>query len=224
MSPLFRIPDKLLDLKQEPENSFRLAIVPLSAGAGASYVASKVLQNGLFSSKTPSGLKTLVELGNPYFYTELAMEKRFLGRNFYDFEKGGKRQLNMEMGVNWYLRLPGKYEEDPISCLKLIQSVPGDFIIYDCSGLSEELALTILSLMDLVYIVIDPSPSKLLLSEAFLKSLKDEAPSYRLVVNKFDKGVRKKDLNAFLETGDYEVICSEDLALIHSREYNCVLP
>lgn len=220
---LFRFPDRSLDTNAEFIPKIKVAVVSACSGAGGSYVCSQILKNGLISMKTPSGLRSLIELGKPYFYVALGMEKRFLGRRFFDFASGGKYETNIEMGINWYVRKPGS-ELSPMNAIKAVSMTPGSLLVFDCSGAGEELVLSILPEMDMVYLVLDPSPVKLLESEGYIEKIKNYSPKYTLIVNKYSQGIHKGQLSAFLGTQNYEVLPAVDLKSLHKAEYNCVLP
>ena len=205
-------------------DGLKIAVVPACSGAGASFVCSYLLSEGLFDAPTPKGTKTLVELGNPYFFSALGMDKRFAGRNFFDYTKGGKFEYNTELGVNWYLKLPTSQPVDSPCILRTVCRAPGNLVIFDCSGLcASPLLSDVLPDMDIVYLVVDPLPSRLLSSCGFIESIRSEYPRTELVVNKYNKGIHRGELNAFLSTNNYHILDAVPFERIYRAEYNCQL-
>jgi len=221
---LFRFPNIQQKIIKDKGEVVKAAVVPCINEAGASYVSAKLVKEGLIAHHTPSGMRSLVELGNPYFYEALGMEKRFAGREFFEFESAEKYCLNMEFDINWYLRKKWT-SMDSASLFKVVSMAPGNLIIYDCSGIQNESVLEkILCEMDVIYLVIDPLPTKLFRSEAFIRDFKRKYPKAILVVNKFNKGVHRGQLSAFLGTGNYYTVDAVDLSHIYMAEFNCILP
>ena len=225
MSILKKIPDFTADREAAETEVLKVAVVGACIGAGTSYISARILKKGLYSGHTPEGLRTLCELGVPYFYLALGFDKRFAGRKFYEYSSQGKHLLNMELGYNWYVKAPG----DGVLCekeiLKKVYGAPGSMIVYDCSGLSEEeILFDILEEMDIVYLVIDPMPTKLISSQDTIQKIRSRCPSAELVINKYAKGIHRGELSSFLGTRNY--ICEDYTAIekIYKAEYNCTLP
>ena len=222
---IFRFPDKLADAKEKTISKVRAAVVPVSFGAGASYVSSKLLQKGLFSGDTPEGLRSLVELGSPYFYFALGMDKRFSGRTFFDFEDPKTYSLNMELGFNWYLRHPSSIGDLPPSAVfRAVSSAPGNFVVYDCSRMQRsDLVKQVLAEMDVIYIVVDPLPSKLMEGQSVFDDLRASFPESKIVVNKFNRGIHKGELARFLGTSNYFTLDAVPYESLCKAEFNCNL-
>ena len=221
---LKRIPDKVLDREGPLKETMRVSVIGACRGAGASFVSAYVLRNGLFEGHTPEGLRTLCELGTPYFYQALGFDRRFAGRTLHGFSSHGKHELNMEMGYNWYVKVPEEeyFEKD---ILRNFYGAAGSMAIFDCSGLNDEpLIFDIAKESDLVYLVVDPMPTKLISSEKFIDDMRKICPRAELVVNRFAKGIHRGELKSFLGTGNYHKIDAMPIEDIYKAEYNCVLP
>lgn len=200
----------------------RTAVVPASPGAGASFTAA---QMALFED----GKVNVIELGKPYFYVAYGMEKRFAGRRFVFYEdelfSGGISGIdNSEFGINWLLRREDSGEMSTEALLKTISFPPPGNNIFDFSSVPEEKVLSCLSEMDMIYIVIDPLPTKLLASAAYLEKLCLLFPSAAVLVNKMNAGVHKNELKKFLGRSKIREIPFYPPEEIYRAEYNCCPP
>ena len=221
---MVRIPDISADKEADTLEPFRLAVVGACSGAGCSFVAGQVLKKGLYGGHTPEGLRTLCELGSPYFYLALGFDRRFAGRKLCNFSSHGRHELNMEMGYNWYVRRPDETEAKDTEILRGFYSAAGSFIVYDCSGLwGKEVLFDILDESDRIYLVVDPLPTKLIRSSDMIEEIRTSYPSSEVVVNKYGKGIHKGELAAFLGTRSYHVEEFMPIEKIYKAEYNCLL-
>lgn len=221
---LFRFPDAAEDSSPSFPGRLKVAVVPAVSGAGASFVSAQILQSGLLAGETPPGMRTLVELGNAYFYVALGMDKRFKGRSFFDYSSRKKYEKNTELGYNWYLRIPGKPAPPQTAIFRAVALAPGDMIVFDCSGLEGEALLwDVLPEMDIVYLVLDPLPTRLIAAADFIEDMRSKTDC-ELVVNKFCKGIHRGELSRFLGTSNYHTVDAVPFENICRAEYNCVLP
>ena len=221
---IVRIPDLSADKDPGTPEPYRLAVVGMCRGAGCSFVSARVLKNGLYEGHTPEGLRTLCELGSPYFYLALGFDRRFAGRKLCGFSSHGRHELNMEMGYNWYVRRPLETQIKGSEVLRSFYSAAGSFVVYDCSGLcGEEVLFDILEESDRIYLVVDPLPTKLISSQGLFDEIRTSFPSSEIVVNKYGKGIHKGELAAFLGTRSYHVEGFMPIEMIYKAEYNCVL-
>ncbi len=224
MKRLFRTPDISMDRDPELKEAYKVAVVGCCEGAGASFVSSCVLQHGLFEDHIPEGLRTLCETGKGYFYLALGFDKRFAGRDFRDFSSHGKHELNMELGYNWYVLRPGEGPAEDRDILRKLYNAAGSFIVYDCSGLiGRDILWDILGEADMIYLVIDPMPTKLISSRRFIDGIRARYPETELVVNRFAKGIHRGELSKFLETRDYHTLPCVPIEKLYRAEYNCLL-
>jgi len=210
------------------KEAVKIAVLPASPGAGASFVSGIT---ALMLSQTTKLKVTLAELGHPYFYQALGMEKRFVVRNFIPYRellKSGKsvRELdNYEEGINWALLRPGKDEAPPPAELfRFIYNVPGETVILDCSGLDRESMVNVLAEAERKIVVVDPLPTKLMENYSFLGDLRLKFPDAIYLANKMNRGVNKGEFSRFLGTKNYISLPALDTDLIYRAEYACVLP
>lgn len=208
--------------------SLRIAVVPASEKAGASFVSGLLARH--LSGVTERRL-TLAELGRPYFYISLRMEKRFVMRRFIPYcelLKNGKslRELNnVEEGINWALLRPGKDQSPPPAELfRFIYNVPGDIIILDCSGLERDKAMNVMAEADRKIIVVDPLPTKLMEYYSFLSELRLKFGDAVYVANKMNRGVHINEFARFLGTKNYIPLPAVKTEHIYKAEYACILP
>jgi len=220
---LFRFPNKTMETNISSSGSLKIAVVGACNGAGASYISSLILFNKMKGLSLPDGLRSLVELGSSYFYNALGMDKRFEGRDFYQYSKDKNYMLNMEFGCNWFIKKPNEKSIEEAGILRALAICPGNVIVYDCSGIEYgELLCIVLDKMDLIYLVIDPLPTKLLSSISKIERIRKAYPHCRFVINKYNKGIHKGELNKFLGLSDYITIDAIDYSFFCKAEYNCV--
>ncbi len=200
------------------------AVIPACRGAGASFICGQMLQHGLPDGGTPDGLRTLVEMGSPYFYDALNFTQRFGDRTLHFFPQGQSPEQNSELGFNWYVKNPAEHY-DPQMLLSFAQNAPGNLVLLDCSGLSEDPFLEkILPLADRIYLVTDPLPTRLLKSRETMLRLLSLRPDLHILVNKYNRGVYGGELTRFLGTGNYLVQEMLPAERIYRAEYNSQLP
>lgn len=218
---LFRSP--IIFHKSDKSNiSKKIAVVPAVSGAGASFTAA---QMALFERSKVN----VIELGKPYFYLAYGMEKRFMGRPFVFFEdelmSGGISGIdNSEFGINWLLRRENSPALDQEALLKTICFPPSGVSIFDFSSVDETKTISCLSEMDEIYLVIDPLPTKLISSAAYIEKLCLLFPSAKILVNKMNKGVHKNELRNFLGHSKIKEIPFYPPEEIYRAEYNCCPP
>ena len=130
----------------------------------------------------------------------------------------------MEMGYNWYVRRPGETEVSDREVLRCFYGAAGSFIVYDCSGLaSYDVLDDVLGEADMIYLVMDPLPTKLISSQPFAERIRESFPGTELVVNKYAKGIHRGELASFLWTRDYHTEPFMPAEDIYRAEYNCNL-
>lgn len=204
---------------------FTIAVADASPGCGASFICGL-----LAAQKCRTESVSLVELGKPYFYAALGMDRRFSLRSFQSYVKmlesgkGIRSISNMDEKVNWILLRPEEKAPEGPELFRLISSVPGETVIFDCSGVSDELLKQILPEMDKVYMAVDPLPTKLLGSYRRLEIFRLLLPEMELVVNKMNSGVHKSELRRFLGSRNFSELPLVDPSILYKAEYNCLLP
>ena len=220
---MFRMPVVRKQEKIVPQQ--RTAVAGVFPGCGVSFV-SGLLAAGLASLPGAEDCGcTLAELGSPYFYTALNIEKRFAEGDFVFYEDALERRQSLLTVRNSFrrmrlmLRRPGAFGFAPPICAC---KMPGQQAVFDLSGLSEDALDEVLPEMDRIFLVVDPLPSRLLPAEQRLRSLVLKYPDARLVVNKMNKGVPAAELRRFLG-GSFISLPFADPALVYKAEYGCEL-
>ncbi len=224
---MFRIPVVRKQEKLVPQQ--RTAVAGLSPGCGVSFAAG-LLAVGTAAlpgaeSSAAGCTCTLAELGTPYFYTALNIEKRFAEGDFIFYEDvlEMRRSLltvrNSFRGLGLMLRRPDAEGTAPSVCAC---KMPGQQVVFDLSGFSEDALDEVLPEMDRIFLVLDPLPSKLLPAEKKLRSLVQKYPDVRLVANRMNKGVPTAELRRFLG-GSFISLPFADPALVYKAEYGCEL-
>lgn len=222
---MFRIP--VVRRMEKPVLQQRTAVVGTSPCCGVSFV-SGLLAVGICSlpgAENDAGCCTLAELGTPYFYTALGIEKRFADAGFVFYEDLlEKRQSlltvrNSFRGLSLMLRRPDACGLAPSACAC---RMPGQQVVFDLSGFSEDALDEVLPDADSILIVVDPLPSRLLSAEKRLRRLLLKYPDAKLIVNRMNKAVPAAELRRFLG-GSFVSLPFADPALVYKAEYGCEL-
>ena len=217
---MFRIPVTRKPQKAVPQH--RTAVVGIADGCGVSFIAGS-----LAWQLALRGSCTLAELGRPYFYNALNIERRFAegGFELYEDALAARKTLytikNPYHSLNLLLRRPGAegFPTPMCSC-----RMPGEQVVFDLSGAPESLLDEVLPEMDSIIIVADPLPTKLLSGAARLDVLRMQYPDARLVVNKLNRGVNRQELRRFLGMEGFAAVQHLAPEQVYKAEYNCVLP
>jgi hypothetical protein len=226
----------------------RIGLVGLSAGAGVSLLAFSMARHmANLKKQTPAVLELSDgdEGVSGWNYDAIGVDRRFADREYASYYKhvteyrGVVGLSNMDEGVNWALRIPSELDFTPDlqQMTSLIGNVAGDVILCDFSarlgfGLADEdarLACLKKLLRDMTQIlfVVDPAPSKLLGGHKRLSMIKElEVASHNVlyVINKFGRGVNKRELYAYLRPRQKAVIGLIDPEELCEAEYNCKNP
>jgi Flp pilus assembly CpaE family ATPase len=226
---------RILSRESEPIEDYHatgklnIGILSMSRGGGASFLTTSLAR---FLANTREHFPTVIELGGDSIYDSIGMDKRFAGREFFNFyealEQGGgiRGKKNMDEGINWILRVSGhKIHLEHEQKLRLIHGAPGDIVLCDLSGCEEE-ELTLIQHMDQIIFVIDPLPSGILkgydLFQRLNTMMKDEKIIY--VINKFNKGVNRRELQGFLQIKKPIFMPMVNYQSIYTAEYLCKIP
>ncbi|MBK5253712.1 MAG: hypothetical protein JJE03_04560 [Peptostreptococcaceae bacterium] len=213
------------------KEKIRIGVIGIGKCVGASTIALL-----LASKLADMGIGTAyVELGIPnsmrsLTYDKLAMGIRFSKSEFNDFYenlyKGMsiRRMKNLSSGINWALITPKDIKEEinltAENKLRLIANIFGEIVIVDMS-VGE---IDLINEMDYIIPVIDPMPSVLLANEKSLnyiyeKGLREDNVIW--VINKFNGGIIKSQLNSFIKLKKYIKIPCLPCEEIYKMEYSC---
>jgi hypothetical protein len=226
----------------------RIGVVGLSAGAGVSLLA---LSMARYIANMKKQLPALLELSDGdeglsgWNYDAIGVDRRFADREYISLYRrmaegrGAGGTANMDEGVNLALRIPSEFEIslDPQQMTSLIGHAAGDVLLCDFSarlsfGHSDEDARlarlkTLLRDMSLIVFVVDPAPSKLLGGHkrlSMIKELESASHSVLYVINKFGRGVNKRELYNYLKPRRKAVIGLIDRDELYEAEYTCKNP
>ncbi len=217
---MFRIP--VTRKSQKPVPQYRIAVAGTADGCGVSFIAGS-----LAWKLSRRGRCTLAELGRPYFYNALNIERRFAsgGFEFYEDSLAARKTLyalrNPYHSLDLFLRRPdAECFPSPMCACKMA----GEQVVFDLSGAPDSLLDEALPEMDHIILVIDPLPTKLLSGVEKLERLRMQYPDAQLVVNKLNRGVNRPELQRFLGTDSYIAVQHLAPELVYKAEYNCILP
>ncbi|MFR7989231.1 MAG: hypothetical protein ACLU5F_01405 [Anaerovoracaceae bacterium] len=160
------------------------------------------------------------------------MDKRFLNRQFIDVYQRIREgrpvrgTKNLEKGINWILPTPQNCENEMELSgeekSRLIQSARGQVCIFDIEA--ENRWDHLLSVMDMLVVVVDPLPSKLIRSSRRFKLLKQiELAGCPVVwiVNRTNRGISRRQVAGYLKTKEVTWINEFPAEWIYSDEFSC---
>lgn len=216
-------------LAKESSVRKKFAVCSATSGSGVSFT-SLVLARAL----SLEAAVTLAELGKPYFYDAFAFAGKFAITGFCDYFSAAEKRRRLSglsnawSGINWAVRktLPGEPSKQlsPSTLFRLINSLPGNYLVLDCSSLSGEPLSELLADSDEIFIVVDPLPGKLLPGTHSLQRLRLKFPESRIVVNKMNPGVNRAEFEKYLGSSDYIRLPALDAKTIYKAEYSCIPP
>lgn len=215
----------------------KIAVTGLSRSAGTTFVASALAFYFRDMGKKVTFTQCLEPLDADHlFYDAVAMDKRFARRSFVDFyrkivdEEPLRNLENREAGINWILPVPQKKTEETATAkalserqrARLSSAAKGEVCIFDIEA---DFKWNHLLLdMDVLVVVVDPLPSKMIqAAERFkmLKKLELSGCSVVWMVNHMNPGVSKRQVKSYLKTGDIYWIPSFDEEAFYEAEYTC---
>jgi hypothetical protein len=226
----------------------KIGFVGLSAGAGVSLLTFSLAR---YIANKKEQAPAVIELSDGdegiygWNYDAVGIDRRFSNRAYFSFYKamaegrGIRNALNMDEGINWALRVPA--ETDCVPDLQqmtgLINNTAGDITLCDFSARlsfgerGEARQLTglkrLLRDMTLVVCVVDPMPSKLLGGHGRLSVIKEvetESRNVFYVVNKYGRGVNKRELYKYLKPRDKAIVGHIAADALYEAEYHCKNP
>ncbi|MCQ2565879.1 MAG: hypothetical protein MJ194_03405 [Clostridia bacterium] len=213
-------------INEESREPVRIAVCGAEPGAGVSFICGM-----LAGALAREHRVTLTELGKPYFYTALGMEKRFASRPFAFYHSiiGNGQSLrsvyNVGESINWAVRHPRDRDPmEPSELFRCFSTIPGEMIIFDCSSLDAETAKAVLAEADRRVIVVDPMPTGLFDAFPFLEDVRLRFADAIIVVNKMNDGVHRGELTRFFGSRECVFIPLVTPELLYKAEYNSLLP
>lgn len=222
----------------------KIGILGLGPGCGVTTIGTTLAK---IASKKEKGRIQYLEIATPYqnkplIFDSMGMDRRFVNRPFIDFYKEVKEcnpighLINSEEGIGWALITKEAANKGThlltSESIHLINNLDYDLLFCDMelrsdprNNFFEESAL--LLEMSRLIIVIDALPSKLLGSYTllkWLKSLGERGLPVSYIVNKYNKGVQKRDFFDFIKLRPDHFIPFLPPEDFYICEYNCQLP
>ncbi|MBR3786540.1 MAG: hypothetical protein IKJ77_09055 [Firmicutes bacterium] len=221
--------------RPQPEGAerYRIGVTGLGRGVGTTFVAAalafyfrdqgrQVSFNQCLDPASCSGL----------LYDQVAMDKRFAHRQFEPVyqklaeEAPMMRRQNKEAGVLWRLPVPDdcgkKRTLTPRQQARLMAAAGEEVCIFDMEA--DYSWDDYLMDMDVIFVVVDPLPSKLIRSRERYRVLKKmELAGCRIiwVVNKMSPGVDKKQVKNYLKADYILWMEAVDTRHVYEDEYFC---
>ena len=210
-----------------------IAVTGLGRSVGTTFIATSL---AFYISEKGNSL-TFVQCAAPgscshLLYDSAAMDKRFVNRKFIDVYQRIKDNQpvrgvrNMEEGINWILPTPENCDEglelNGEEKGRLIQCARGQVCVFDVEA--ETSWNPFLAGMDLLIVVVDPLPSKLIRSSRrfrFLKELELSGCPVIWLVNRVNKGISRRQVIGYLKTQDLLWVGEFPAETVYSDEFSC---
>ena len=222
----------------------KIGILGMGPGCGVTTIGTTLAK---IASKDEKGRIQYLELSTPnknkpLIFDSLGMDKRFINRTFVDYYNEVKKEnpirhlVNSEEGIRWALVTKENVTKGTYLSTRekihLINNLEYDLLFCDMdfggspwSKIEDERAL--IGEMTRLIIVIDALPSKLLGSYPLLqwvKTLNEKGLPVSYIVNKYNKGVQKRELYDFIKLRPDHFIPYLPPEEFYICEYNCQLP
>jgi hypothetical protein len=222
-----------------PERQKKIAVVGISRGAGATFVALTLAFLLSESKKDESSQNRPAEVsyvemrkpgsGESMAYYSAGLDRRFSAGRFTDFfslyrkgswpDKEGAVPLNLHKGINWVVWR--NREDDDINPDSFsLDALPGKYIVADSPSLD------ILHKFDMVIGVINPLPSDVYAGAEVYEALHDMQicglPMY-WVLNRDNCEVNHSSLEQFLKLKNSFSVPEVSRELIYKAQYTCQL-
>ena len=216
-----------------PIDKLNIAVTGLGQNVGTTFVASSLAFYFAEKEKNLTFTQCLTpSCSGGLLYDAAAMDQRFCNRAFADVYrlikegKSLKETRNIECGVNWRIPTPwdceNKVDLDVVERARLIQSARGRICIYDME-MGDSWDKYLLD-MDMILVVVDPLPSKLIRSSSRFKQLKQmemAGAKMRWLVNRINGGVSRRQVSGYLKSKDLIYIEEFPIESIYGDEYFC---
>lgn len=212
---------------------YRIGVTGLGQGVGTTFVSTALA----FYFRDQGRQVVFTECLNPsvctsLLYEQVAMDQRFAHRSFDDIyrclqeDKPIGRNRNKEDGVFWNLPTPENCKDHlmltPQQKGRMIASVREEVCIFDLEAdySWDEYLMD----MDVIFVVVDPLPSKLIRSREryrVLKKLELAGCKVVWIVNRMNKGVDKKQVKNYLKADYVLWLDAFKETEIYENEYRC---
>lgn len=210
-----------------------IAFTGLSKGAGTTLIASSFAFYLMEKGKKVQYIQCMnPTAGGSLLYDAVAMDRRFINREFYDIyrriKEGGQVRgfTNKERNIEWVLPTPENRARgdslDDTEKARLIGNGRAEICIFDleADGSWDKF----LTDMDFVAVVCDPLPSKMIQSaERFkiLKKLELSGCKMKWIVSNTNGGVNKRQVSGYLKNSEILWIKSIAPEEIYGDEFAC---
>lgn len=224
--------------RQEPKEEnekryFRIGVTGLGQGVGTTFVATALAFYFRNQGRGVSFTECLQpENCNTLFFDQVAMDKRFRHRKFHNlYQKLADdaplpEQRNKEAGIIWRLATPddcnNKVRLTERQQFRLVDTAREEVCIFDMEA--DYSWDDYLMDMDLIFVVADPLPSKLIRSRKRFQTLKRMELSGCTViwiVNMSNPGVDKKQVKNYLKADHLFWLEAMKTEAIYEDEYLC---
>lgn len=213
----------------ETKKRIKIGIIGASPGSGVTFLTinmAKTIREAEISS-------TVLELGNSQIYTAIKGDERFRESGFFSYFNSAEKEFhimnvsNVSDGINWAIKLPREMpsESRALATETLIDLIEGEMIVCDFSGIESEFEQKkYIKKMDVVILVIDPSPGKYGSSADLIKEIKGQHPFVLGVINKMTEYVDEKLILACFQENTILKLPYCELKYIHQSEYKGEIP
>ncbi|MBR4020851.1 MAG: hypothetical protein IKI99_06020 [Firmicutes bacterium] len=221
--------------RPQPEGAerYRIGVTGIGRGVGTTFVAAALA----FYFRDQGRQVSYTECLNPaacssLLFDQVAMDKRFAHRHFDNTyqhltEDGPvRRNQNKEEGILWRIPTPDNCKDrltlNTRQQARLMAAAREEVCIFDMEA--DYSWDDYLMDMDVIFVVVDPLPSKLIRSRERYRMLKKmELAGCRViwVVNKMNPGVDKKQVKHYLKADHILWIAAFETSQIYEHEYLC---
>jgi Flp pilus assembly CpaE family ATPase len=216
----------------------KIGVAGMSRGAGTTLVAVSLAKLLAAMEKRKVTYLEVCDKAcekNSLVYDSIGFDKRFKTREFvryYREIKEGRnirQKVNQDELINWGLITPEDVKEGiktaPVDIVRLINNIPGDLIVCDIADCTD--TADYLVDMDYIIFVIDPMPSAMIGGYPLMRGVKRmECKGKKViwVINKYNHGINKRDMQVFLELKAFYRIPFIRAENFYTAEYNCKIP
>lgn len=222
----------MTEQKEKLSDQLNIAVTGLGRSVGTTFVATALAFYYFDMGKSVTFVQCLTpSKAESLFFDAVAMDQRFARRTFHDYyericsSKPTAGMRNTEEGIHWILPTScGKtcFDLNPIQKGRLISAAKGEVCIFDIEA-DDEWNHLLLD-MDMIVVITDPLPSRMICrAERFKRLKKMELSGHKIlwVVNRMNDGVNKRQVRSYLKTSQIIWIPLFSADKIYQCEYNC---